>query len=188
MKRRTFTVAALALGLALPMFSLSQAQERQGRGGDRGQGGGNFQEMRLNMTKERLAPTDEEWTVIKPRLEKVWTAQESLSGGRVGMFGGFGRGGRGGDRDRGGERQREGDRGGDRGGDRPQGPVATASRELNDLLENKDAPADPIAAKLKALREARAKARTELEAAQKELQEVLTPRQEAVLVAFRTLE
>ena len=55
-------------------------------------------------------------------------------------------------------------------------------------LENKDTPADQIAAKLTALREARAKAKADLETAQKDLKEVLTPRQEAVMVSMGMLE
>ncbi len=47
---------------------------------------------------------------------------------------------------------------------------------------------EELKAKLAALRDARAKARADLEAAQKDLQEVLTPRQEAVLVAMGMIE
>lgn len=67
-------------------------------------------------------------------------------------------------------------------------PTAKASAELRTLLENKDASADDIKAKLAALREARAKTRADLEAARKELKEVLTQRQEAVLVTNGMLE
>jgi hypothetical protein len=156
--------------MAMPMSALAQERER---GGDRGGfDPARFQEERLTRTKESLAATDEEWQVIKPKIEKVWTAQQASFAGR---FGGFGGRGRGGDRDR----------GGDRG---PSSPASTAARELRDALENKDTPPEQIAAKLTALREARTKAREELESAQKDLQSVLTPRQEAVLVAAGTLE
>ena len=66
--------------------------------------------------------------------------------------------------------------------------VAKASADLRTTLENKDAPADDIKTKLAALRDAREKARAELQAAQKELKEVLTQRQEAVLVTNGMLE
>ena len=66
--------------------------------------------------------------------------------------------------------------------------VAKASAELRTALENKDTAADEIAKKLASLREARDKARADLLATQKELKEVLTQRQEAVLVTMGMLE
>ena len=60
--------------------------------------------------------------------------------------------------------------------------------DLTATLENKDASPDDIKAKLTALREAREKAKTELAAAQKELKDVLTQRQEATLVNMSMLE
>ena len=122
--------------------------------------------------KERLAVNDEEWKVIQPKMEKVMEARRE-SGGFGGGFGG------------------RGGPGGGRGGDdanRQRSAVETASRELRDLLENKDATAEQITAKLTALREAREKAKTNLTAAQKELKEVLTQRQEAVFVTMGMLE
>ena len=67
-------------------------------------------------------------------------------------------------------------------------PVAKASADLSTALENKDTPAEDIAKKLAALREARDKARADLVAVQKELKDVLTQRQEAVLVTMGMLE
>ena len=176
MNRRTFWMVALGLAVLAPASS-SFAQERQNRGGDGGPGGGfeQFRERMMNDLKERLAASPEEWQVLQPKIEKVSAARMAMVS--RGMFGRSSRGG--GDRDRG------SDRGGDRG---PSSRVATASRELDSALENKDTPADQIAAKLAALREARAKAKAELESAQKDLKEVLTPRQEAVLVANGMLE
>ena len=174
MNRRTLWIAALGLGLIATPFTTSPTVA-QNRDGDRGGFDmARFQEERLNRTKEQLGATDEDWQVLKPKIEKVWTAQFAAMSGR---FGGFGGRDRGGDRDRG----RDSSRG-------PTSPASQAARELRDALENKDTPPDQIVAKLTALREARAKARTELEAAQKDLQSVLTPRQEAVLVAAGTLE
>ena len=123
-----------------------------------------MKERRLTQLKEQLSPTDDEWKVLQPKIEKVMDAQ--MAG-----FGGF-RG-----------------RGGNNGGDNtPQTPTAKAQQELRTLLENKDASADDIKAKLAALREARAKTRADLEAARKDLKEVLTQRQEAVLVTNGMLE
>jgi hypothetical protein len=158
------------------------AQEQQGttRGGDQGsnRGGdrgnrGNFdpQAMRerfTGMIKDQMGATDEEWKVIEPKLTKVMEVRRDT--------GGFGGGFR--NRDRGGDSQQQSD----------ASPVQAASRELRQLLDNKDAPADQIAAKLKALREAKDKAKETLASAQKDLKEVLTQRQEAVLVMFGMLD
>jgi hypothetical protein len=173
MNRRTFWLAALGLMLAAPSFTFAQNR------GQNGGGGGNFdpaafRERMLNDIKDRLGATPEEWTVLQPKVDKVMTAQRNAMGGRMG---GFGRG-------------RGGNNGG--GGNRPNpfgdSPASTAAKDLGDALDNKDTPPEQIATKLKALRDARAKAKTELEAAQKDLQGVLTPRQEAVLVANGMLD
>jgi hypothetical protein len=187
MNRRTFWMVALGLTLAAP--SLTFAQNRGGGG----PGGGGFdpariREFRVNAVKDQIGATPEEWTVLQPKLEKVIDAQTAAAAGRG--FG-FGRGGprRGGDQNA---------TGGDQnatGGNRPRGggfgsdtPVGKAANELRDAVENKDTPQEQIATKLKALRDARAKAKADLDAAQKDLQGVVTPRQEAVLVANGMLE
>jgi hypothetical protein len=143
------------------------------RGGDRGRGNFDPQAMRdrfSGMIKEQMSATDEEWKVIEPKLTKVMEARRD--------GGGFGGGFRG--------------RGGDRGSDSQQqsdaSPVQNASRELRQVLDNKDATAEQIAEKLKTLREAKEKAKTSLASAQKDLKEVLTQRQEAVLVMFGMLD
>jgi len=170
---------------ALLIFSLAQAQDaQQGQGQGRGRGRGNFdpaqmREQRMNDMKERLGATDDEWKVLQPKLTKVMDAQRESFGG---MFGG--RGGRGG-------------RGGDRGGDQaqnnrpnntPETKLMKAQSELRTTLENKTAPNGDVQAKLKAYREARDKARTDLQAAQKDLKEVCSVRQEAALVMAGMLE
>ena len=77
--------------------------------------------------------------------------------------------------------------GGPFGGQDDNSPVAQASRDLQKAIEG-NASDDEYKAKLAALRDARAKAKAELTAAQKELKEVLTQRQEAVLVTNGMLE
>jgi hypothetical protein len=173
MNRRTFWMFALGLTLGLPA-SLTFAQNRQGGGNfDPAQ----FRERMMNDLKDQLAATPEEWTVIQPKLEKVMTASRNAMAGRTGGMR-FGRSGS--------------DRGSDRGGNRPSvgsdSPAGKAASELRDAVEKKDTPQEEIATKLKNLREAKAKAKAELETAQKDLQSVLTPRQEAVLVANGMLE
>jgi hypothetical protein len=164
---RGWLMAVVGCALLLPA-AVSQAQDNQNRRG-------NFdpaqaRERFMNQLKERLGANDEEWKVLQPKLEKVSTAQRE---GRAG-FGGFGGGRRGG--------------GGGGGDNQPTTAVGTASSELNKALENKDTPADEITKKLAALRDAREKAKANTVAAQKELKEILTPRQEAVLVTMGMLD
>jgi multidrug efflux pump subunit AcrB len=153
---------ATVVGCALCAPSFTRAQQQF----DPAQ----FRERMMNNIKERLGASDDEWKVISPKVEKVMTAQRDARGG--GGFAGFGgRGRRGG----GGDQQ-------------PTTELGKASQDLRTALENKDTPADEIAKKLTALREAREKGRAQLQAAQKELKEILTQRQEAVLVNMGMLE
>ncbi len=151
-----------------------------------------FRQRMADQMKQDLGVNDDEWKVLQPRIEKVQTlSMQSRGGGMRGMFGR--RGGRpgegpGGDRPKGdrpeGDRPKT-DRPRD---DRPQSEVETKSNALRDVLENKEAKPEEIKAALTALREARAKARQELETAQKELREVVTVRQEAVFVTMGLLD
>ena len=65
--------------------------------------------------------------------------------------------------------------------------MSKAGNALREALEN-NAADDEIATRLSALRDARAAAREELTTARRELQEVVTGRQEAVLVVNGILE
>ena len=182
MSLRNLFIALFAVMIAAPVLAQEQGgnnnrgSDRGGdRGGDRGNRGdrGNFdpQAMRerfTGMIKEQMGATDEEWKVIEPKLTKVMEARRD--GGTFGAF----RGGR----DRGGDSQSQSD----------ASPVQQASRDLRQVLDNKDASADQIAEKLKNLREAREKSKATLASAQKDLKEVLTQRQEAVLVMFGMLD
>jgi hypothetical protein len=167
-----------ALGILMGFSSLAQAQDNERRrGGDFDPA--QFRQRMMDRLKEQLGSSDDEWKVLQPKVEKVMNAQRdarSGGGGGVGFFfGGGGGGGRGRD-------------GGGGGGDQPQTPVAKASADLRSGLENKDLPAEEIARRLTALREARNKARDELTKSQKELKELLTQRQEAMLVMAGMLE
>ena len=122
-----------------------------------------FRERMANMMKEQMNVNDDEWKVIQPKLEKVMTAQRDARGG--GMGGMFGRGPR--------------SDSGSQGNDSQRSAVQQAQQDLRTTLENKEAAADQIAAKLTALREARNKAREELASAQKELKDALAQEKEA---------
>jgi len=152
---------------------------RGDRGGNGGPPGGNrwdpaqMRQRMEDMMKQQLGTNDDEWKIIQPKLQKVLEVQRDARGG--GMGGMFGRNRPGGDRGPGGDTQ-------------ATSPVQQAQRDLRTALDNKDTPADQITAKLTALREAREKAKADLSAAQKDLREVLTQRQEAVLVMMGMLD
>ncbi len=143
----------------------------------RGQGGqgGNFADFMARMNdrlKTSLKVTDEEWTVLKPLVEKVQTAQRDAGAGR-----GFG--GRGG-----------GPGGNNNGGDQPADtrPGAAESAALRTAVESDSTSADDLKAKLTAVREVRKKGAASLAVAREELKKVVTVRQEAVLVSMGILE
>lgn len=184
-RTKALSVLAASMILGGTLTAVSHAQPAPDGGGRQrggGPGGGNFDpaQMRQRMMdrlKEQLGASDEEFAVLQPKLEAVQAAQmDARGGGFGGGRGGFG-GGPGG-----------GGFGGGRGGDQPQSPVAQRSRELGELLQNQSASADEVKTKLEALRQARAEAREKLTKAQNELKELLTPRQEAMLVVAGMLE
>lgn len=148
--------------------------ERRGRAEGAGAGGGGawdpaaMRERQVDYIKSQLRVTEEEWTALKPKVEKVMTLQREVRpmGGGM-MMGGRGRG--------------PGAAGG-------EGKAMEAQRELRSTLDNVGASDADITAKLTALREARAKAKTQLEAAQKDLKSGLKPRHEAVLVMSGLLD
>jgi hypothetical protein len=191
MQRKVITIGVVASVLALAVAGLCLAQPGAGPGADRGNRA-NFDpaQMRARMMenwKQQLGATDEEWKVIEPRLTKVMELnRDAMSGGRGGMFG-FGRmrGGPGGD-----QGNRAGDQG-NRAGNRQRFPgqenreptaVEKAAETLSTTLENQTASADTIKQQLTALRAAREKAKSDLAAAQQDLRQILTLRQEATLV------
>jgi len=113
--------------------------------------------------KQELGATDDEWTVLSPKLQKVLSLQRDIKDG--------GRGG-----------PKGGPKGADGEAPEPTSDLAKATQALATLLANKDASAGDLKAAIQALRDARAKAKTALDQAQKELKELLTVRQEAILL------
>lgn len=202
-KRKVVWSVAMVGVLAVVGVGLALAQQGGGPGGGAGGGGiqgggagGRFDpaQMRqryLERIKEQLQVTDEEWTVLEPRLEKVTTLSREaggLGGGRM-----FGRQG--------------GRQGGPGGGPTPAGPpppgapvagaaapaqpqsaVAKATEDLQTTLDNNEAKPEQIKAKLTALREAREKAKQELAKARESVRELVTQRQEAQLVLMGILD
>ncbi len=166
------------VSVVLAGLLLAQAPERPRRG-ERGERRFDREQMRARMVerlKEQLGAKDDEWKVIEPRLVKVIDLSRQVDGrGRRSMF--FGRGGR---EDRRGDRGRTERPAGDP--DRERTAAEKAADELQALLDSESAKAEEIKTKLTALREAREKAKQELAKAQKELQQILTVKQEATLV------
>lgn len=137
------------------------------------------QQMRERMTsrlREQLEVKDDaEWQLIQERLEKVMTARrESMMGGFGGGFGG-----RMGGMRPGGDNQ-DGPRRGPGMGNNPE------AEALQKALESK-ASNEEIKSKLAKLRDARKAKEAALEKAQNELSEVLSLRQEAILVSMGVL-
>jgi hypothetical protein len=180
----TIGVAAGVLALAIAGLCIAQPPAGGNRANRGERGGGNFDpaQMRQRMMermKEQLGADDESWKVIEPRLTKVMELnRDTMSMGR-GMMGMVGmRGGPGG-------------RGGEAGGNRPRFPgeesrtpsaVEKATEALSTTLENQSASAETIKQQLTALRGAREKAKNDLATAQQDLRQILSVRQEAVLV------
>jgi ElaB/YqjD/DUF883 family membrane-anchored ribosome-binding protein len=170
---RLGTWAAVVV-LAMTSATFGQTDPNQPPPAPQGRQRGNFdpQQFRQRMEerlKEQLQVNDDEWKALQPKIEKVMEAQRDASGGR-GMF----RGGR-----RGGQ---------DQPNNGPTSPVQDKARELQTVLESKDSKPEQIKSALSAYREARATARANLTKAQDELRELLTTRQESVLVMMGMLE
>lgn len=168
-------VAAVAvLGFVVSQAVSQDTTSRPARGPGGGQGGPRDPEAMhkamLDRMKETLGATDDEWKALEPKVDKVMTLSNQIRG--RGMFGG--RGGRGG---------ASADN-----APAPQSDVEKKAADLRKVLDNKDAKPDEIKAALAGYREARDKAKVELEKAQKDLKEVLTQRQEAQLVTMGMLD
>ncbi len=176
MFRRTavwMLAAAVTIGAVVMCQAMAQDAGGGGRGGRGGRGGPRMtpEERRAEMDKQlrdSLGVTDDaEWKVLQPKIEKVQTLQRDGRGGMGFMF--RGRGGPGGDQGA--------------PADRPQSEVQKKLADLQKALDNKDSKPEDIKGALTAYREARAANKAELEKAQKDLKGVVTPKQEAVLVA-----
>jgi peptidoglycan hydrolase CwlO-like protein len=190
MKSCRFGVMALAFLLVAGFSSSVYAQaqgNRQGRQrgnqqqgqGQQGQQRGNIdpaqaRERYLTQLKEQLGASDEEWKALQPKVEKVLTAQRDNR--------------RGGGGNRGFGRNRNNNNAQQQPNAQPTSEVTAAADELRKTVDDKAATAEDINKKLTALREAREKAKNELTTAQKELRELLSARQEAILVSSGLLD
>jgi hypothetical protein len=192
--RKTLWIPAVAVGACLFFVGQAFAQDGPGPGGPDGPGGPgggrlrrflsdpNFlrgfdpnmiraaldpnaaRKMAADRLKDALKATDEEWTVLEPKVEKVMTLQLQLQGGGIGMMVmSF------------------------LGGGEPS-ELMKAQQALSAVLAKSDSSPGDIADALKAFRAARTKARAELAKAQADLKEVLTLRQESILVRMGMMD
>jgi len=118
-----------------------------------------------------MGATDDEWKVLEPKIQKVTELSGKARTGGMGFRFRFGEGG---------------------GDNEKPTAVETARKDLQKILDNKDAKPDEVKKALTAYRDARDKAKqdakAELEKAQKDLREILTQRQEAYLVTRGLLD
>jgi len=204
MRRRGVWLAVSLVAMGLSAWSSDVRAEEGGTpaaGGERRERRRRFDPERMRQRfneriKERLGATDDEWQVLQPRLTKVMELRRNANTGSMRML--FGRRGRRGRRGRGSDRAgasgaeaRPAQGGRTQRPDRPQrepSEVRKKAGELSTTLEKKDATPDEIKAKLTALRTARDAARAELAKAQQQLREIVTQRQEAMLVLMGMLD
>lgn len=181
-------VASLAVAFFLviaPHSTFAQAAGGQNNGGraNRQRGGANAdpaqrREQALTRIKEQLGATDDEWKVLQPKVDALMTAQADVRAGARGAAGGRGQ---------------RGNRGGQNAQPAATPPanesaVAKAMTELRTAVADKATPPEELAKKLAALHEAKEKAAAARTAAQKDLKDLLTARQEAILVQNGMLE
>jgi len=166
--RKTSLVLAAAALLVAVSANWVFSQQQGGRAG-----GWDPAQMRQRMEarmKEALGVADDEWEVLQPKIEGIQTLSGQLRGSRFrGMFSG-----------RGGSRATE--------SARELTEIETKQQELQALLDGTDTKPQGIRKKLAELRDARAKVTQELAKAREDLRQVVTIRQEAVLVLMGTLE
>ncbi|HUS57238.1 MAG TPA: hypothetical protein VM141_01180 [Planctomycetota bacterium] len=173
MGTRKAILGAVLVGIVLSLSTAIAGERRGARGGEAQRM--DPEQMRQRMSerlKETLKVSDEDWKVLGPMVEKVQALARDLSGAGARML--LGR--------RGGEAQPQPENAPE------QSPVILAAQALQTLLENEAATVNEIKAKLTAYREAREKAKEEVDKAKAALLEAVTPRQEAQLVLMGVLE
>lgn len=161
-------------------------QVQQGPGGQQGQGFGQgpgqgqqpeqMQNMVSQSLKQKLGSTDEEWAVIGPKLLKVISLVSSQSSGFQ-MRSLIGRSGNQGNMQARGTDNRASTSAGDK-----------TVEELQTLLASEDTTTTQIKNKISEVRKEKEQARQDLVKAQKELRELLTLKQEAILISVGLLE
>jgi len=128
----------------------------------------------MERLRRQLGATDEEWKALGPKVEKLLRAQQEVRAGirgvgRGGFAGGFGGGG-------------FGNLPGGNAGEPSE--VEDAAAALREAAEDPDVSSRETSRRLLAYRKAREKARQRLEQAEREVKELLTSRQEGILLVL----
>ncbi|MFC1838273.1 hypothetical protein ACFL1N_01735 [Thermodesulfobacteriota bacterium] len=187
--------AIILISVAIPAAAQAQpagngnapgASGFQGRQGMTSFDPGQMQNMISNMFKEQLGISDDEWTVIGPKVMNVLTLSSQSRANPMRMMRAGRPGGPGGQAtpDMQGQRQMRNRMPGIFG----QGEEDENMQALQKLLEDKNADASQIKQLVTKVRKAREKSQRELAAAKKELRELLTVRQEAILISMGLLD
>jgi hypothetical protein len=123
------------------------------------------QSATLNSIRRQLGVSEAEWIALQPKIQRVIIANGDADNSNPagGVIAGFMR------------------------GQMPKSDVTKRKQELQSAIASSATTAADVQLKLAALRDARLKAKEELAAAQKDLVEVLTVRQEAALVLLGLL-
>ena len=200
-KEKPMSPGKLVLGLTTAMFAAifaAQAVSQEGpppAGADNGdfrQAMDQFRKQMDQQLKEQLGVSDEEWKVLQPRIEKIRTLQrEARSGSGMmgqGPGGPGGPGGQGGPGRPDGLEGPDGPGGPDQSGQRQQSEVEKKASALQKLLDANQPKAEDVKVAMTAYREACTKAKEALAKARNDLAELLTVKQEAVLVLMGLLE
>ena len=137
---------------------------------------GGMQQAVLNGLRAQLAVTDEEWAVLSPLLQKLVDAKAVADVGMSAGGGGFG-GGFGGFGGFGAVNPNQADN-----------PVSRALTDLQAAVASPETPTVQLNVKLQVLRDARLKARVNLQNVREELRKLLTVRQEAILLTVGYLD
>jgi hypothetical protein len=127
----------------------------------------------MERLRQQLGATEEEWKVLEPKVDKLLQAQQEMRAGVRGI-GGIGGGG-----------GRQGFFGGNAG---QASEVEEAAAALRESARDPDVTARDTVLALKDYRSARNKARQRVADAERELKELLTQRQEAILLMNGLLE
>ena len=195
MKKLFYSLMVLCMALGFTISVKAQAPGNQDANSRGRQGGSQnhpmmmnpdqMQQMMAQRLKEMLELNDEEWSVIGPKVMKVFELSMQNRGNPGMMFMG-----RRGMQPGGGPGMTQGDSSRRRGrfGGMSESPVETAMNELQTLLQKKDASVDDIKAQVIKIRRAKDKVQQEKASAQKELRELLTVKQEATLIAMGVLD
>jgi hypothetical protein len=134
-------------------------------------GGQHRQEM-LDALKDRLELSDDDFKALSPKIEKLLDAKQNMTTG-AGMSWSSMNGGK--------PVFKASEA-------KPNTEPGKAMQDVRDAVADKDLSNEEVVKKIAAVREAREKAKAEFDAAQKELSDALTPRQQAVLMTLGVIE